>query len=96
MEADAQLDAWMEERITEGMGPSVATEIALRLLGLEVSEMLVSTPHRHVGRSTAFDLLAEGADSQISVLPGTYALFVACQPSLIALWRKLPAMNTEQ
>ena len=36
VEADLDLDNWMQARIAEGMGGSVATELVLRLLGLEV------------------------------------------------------------
>ena len=39
IEADAALDAWMQARAAEGMHGSVASELVLHLLGLEVSNV---------------------------------------------------------
>lgn len=36
VERDADLDAWMQARVQEGTRNSVAAELTMRLLGLEV------------------------------------------------------------
>ena len=41
VEPDIDMQAWMKARVSEGIHSSVATELMLRLLGLEVS---VPTP----------------------------------------------------